>query len=151
MKGSALKSLRTSLCFQPPFRPNGDVVAERLLLEIILQDGVGPGAAAAADVQIFTIAAATLVLLEGPERFEQFGVVPDLLEMLLLHVPRDHGKVGARLDVPLRVDEGDRLRADAPLPPARGKGERPRLDRVPLLLGLLQPDPVVVGGAGGPD
>src|SRR3972149_6393727 len=132
-----LKSLRTSLCFQPAFRADGDVVAERLLLEIILQDGVGPGAATAADVQIFAVAAATLVLLEGTERFKQFGVVPDLLEGLLLHVPRDHGEVGARLDVPLRVDEGDRLRADAPLSPARGKGERPRLDLVPPLLRLL--------------
>src|SRR3990170_9039647 len=136
---------------QPAFRANGDVVAERFLLEVILQNGVGTGAAAAADVEIFALPAAPLVLLERPKRFEQFGAVPDLPEMLLLHVPRDHGEVGARLDVPLRVDEGDRLRADAPLSPARGKGERPRLDLVPLLLRLLHPDPVVVGGAGGSD
>src|SRR3990170_7150619 len=143
-RGFPLLDLR----LQPAFRADGDVVAEWFLLEIILQDGVGTGAAAAADVEIFALPAAPLVLLERPKRFEQFGAVPDLPEMLLLHVPRDHGEVGARLDVPLRVDEGDRLRADAPLPPARGKGERPRLDRVPLLLGLLQPDPVVVRGAG---
>src|SRR3972149_4986123 len=77
-------------------------------------------------------------------------MVPDLLERLLLDVPRDHGEVGAGLDVPLRVDEGDRLRADAPLPPARREGGRPALDFVPLLFGFLQDAAVVVRGAGGP-
>src|SRR5512146_2767346 len=108
----------------------GDVAAERLLLEVVLEDRVRAGPAPAADVQVFAIAAPALVLLEGAQRLEELGVVPDLLERLLLHVSRHDREVGARLDVAVGVDEADRLGADAPLPAARRECERPGLEPV---------------------
>jgi len=129
--------------------PYGHIVAERLFFHVISVDRIGPGPAAAADVDVLAGAALSLVRLEIPQILENFRIFPNLPEGGLLDIAGGAVEVGAGLDVAEAVDEADGLGRDAPFAAAGGEGEAPPLECDPLGLGLLGDDPVVVGGAGG--
>jgi hypothetical protein len=91
----------------------GDIAAERLLGEIVAGHGISPGPAAAADADIFALAAVVLIGFEIAELQEKFGIFPDCLERDLLDIARRSGEIAARLDFPVDIDETDELTGQA--------------------------------------
>jgi hypothetical protein len=126
-----------------------DVVAEGFFCHVVAVDCIGPGAAAATDVDVFALPALPFVALEVSQVFEDLAVLPQLLERGLFHVTGGAVEVGAGLEVAVAVDQADGLGGDAPFAATGREGQGPALKFLPFGLRFLRHDPVVVRRAGG--
>ena len=86
-------------------------------------NSIGTGTAPAADVEIFALAAFSLVGFEITQVFEQFGILPDFPEGGLLDIAGGAVEIGAGLYVAKTVDQADGLCGDAALAASGGEGQ----------------------------
>ena len=96
--------------------------------------GIGPGPAAAADVEELALAALALVALEITQLPEKGRIFPDFPERGFFHIAGDAGKVGTGLDVAETVDQADGLGGDAALAAPGGKLREQRSKVTPSAL-----------------
>jgi hypothetical protein len=91
-----------------------NVTAEGLLGEKIPRHGIGPGATAAADINIFTSAAVIFIPFKITKLKKKLRVLPDCFERSFENITGGFGKIAARLDLTIDIDEADELTGQAP-------------------------------------
>ena len=99
----------------------GNIAAERFLGEVVSGHGVGPGPAAAADPDIFALAAIVFIPFKITKLKEKFRFFPDCLKRSCLDIAGGFGKIAAGLHLAIDVDETDELSGQAAFGAAGGK------------------------------
>ena len=83
--------------------------------EIVAGHGIGPGPAAAADIEVFAVAATAFICFEVAHFLEERRVFPDILEALLADIASSLGEIATGQDIAIHINQADELSGKAAL------------------------------------
>jgi hypothetical protein len=126
----------------------GFINAIRLFAQVIPKAFIGPGTTASTDFSVFTDSTFPFIAIRVPEIEEDRGVLPDVFERLFPHVATVQFQIPTGLHL---THMGEEAEGDPPqATPGHGiQSVLLRSDLLPLFLGPLAEDPVIVRGTGG--
>jgi hypothetical protein len=126
----------------------GFVNAIRFFAHVVPKAFIGPGTTASTDFSVFTDSTFPFIAIRVPEIEKDRGVVPDLFERLFPHSSTVQFQIATGLNLTRMGEEAE----GDPSQTTPGHGIQSvllRCDLLPLFLGPLAEDPVIMWGTGG--